>query len=641
MARRWQTRAWVVLAVWTAAGGAAWAQFEGVGDFGKLPGGGEPTVQAVPSHTHVAAGQEFMVAAVVDVPPGSKYYAPYPGTDTVNGGEVLARWGDRAIPSDRVRWPKPEPYNDVGGIVTNVYAGKVVVYVPVVVPDDAEPGPVSLRLALDGQTCTEKECHRLPDPAGPKAVAAEVQLQVADQARANPAWAEGNLAAGLAAAKTPAQWKAELEPAKPVTNAGDQAGRQAKTKAPAEFSNLSVWQWLGIALLAGLTLNIMPCVLPVIPIRIVSIVNMAKENKRRIVTLGLAFALGVLLFFVAFAAVSAVLKVSLGRVIDIGEYFGEPVFHIAMGAVMVALAANLFGAFEIVVPSKVAGLEGSTKREGHLASIGMGVMLAVLATPCSFAYLAAALTWAQTQPVWLGSLAIVLIGVGMAAPHALLVAWPDLLKKIPKPGRWMELFKKSMGFVLVLVAIWLFGSLAKDTYPFWMAAWAVVLAFGLWMAGSWVRYDAPLGRKLFVRGTAVAVVVAAGFWMLPAPPPAMIPFEDYSADRLSELQAEGKPVLVKFTASWCLKCKDVERNVFRQEDIARDLRQRKVAAVKADVSRRGSEADKFLKEEFGGQPPLTAIYPAGGGKPILLRGGFSKDDLRQALDRAGAKGPGG
>jgi thiol:disulfide interchange protein DsbD len=308
-----------------------------------------------------------------------------------------------------------------------------------------------------------------------------------------------------------------------------------------------------------------------------------------------------------------------------------------MALIVVALAANLFGAFNVTVPKKVAELEaGRQKREGHVASAGMGLMMAVLATPCSFAFLVGALAWALGQPLWLGTIGIVFLGVGMAAPHVVLAAFPGLIKKLPRPGRWMELFKQSMAFLLLPLAVFLITTMpgvGDNDYAFWVGTFCVVLAMALWVWGTWVRHDAPLRRKLIVRGIALALVVAAGVWMLAPPAPTAVEFEPFDPGRIQPARRDGRPVVVKFTASWCVECKVVDRTVYADERVAEVLTRRNALVMKADATDNGSTAHRFLKR-VGGNVPLTVVYPAGGGIGKRLPGLFSREDLVGALDSA-------
>lgn len=270
----------------------------------------------------------------------------------------------------------------------------------------------------------------------------------------------------------------------------------------------------------------------------------------------------------------------------------------------------------------------------------MGLMMAILATPCSFALLMSVLGWAAVKPIWLGTLAFLLMGAGMAAPHALLAAFPSLVAKLPRPGRWMELLKQGMGFAVLAVAAWLIGTLSESSHVMRVMGFGVLLAFALWVWGVWVRYDAPLRRKLAVRGPAVAAVVVAGVWLLPAPKPLAVEFEPFSEARIAEARADGHVVLVKFSASWCGSCMLIDRTIYNDPSVAQELLDRNIVAIKGDVSNKGAAAEGLLYDHFQSAPPLTVVYPPGEGPAIRLEGEFSHADLTAALDRAARASPG-
>jgi len=224
----------------------------------------------------------------------------------------------------------------------------------------------------------------------------------------------------------------------------------------------------------------------------------------------------------------------------------------------------------------------------------------------------------------------------MAFPHAVLAAFPDLLKWLPRPGRWMELFRHAMGFLLLLAVVWLLQTLSEQSYPFWVTAYGVVLMMCLWIWGTWVRYDAPLRRKLLVRGAAVALAVGLGIWMLSPPSPLAVTFEPFEPARITEARNEGRTVLLKFTASWCVSCRWVDWQVYNDDRVADELEARDVLVMKGDVTSSKSPASRMLDERFRGSPPLTVIFPPAGGEPIFLVGKFSRAELISALDRARA-----
>ena len=583
----------------------------------ETPGKAAVTARAVPSHASVTPGQTFHLAVDVTIADGWVYYSPDPGPNVLPGRIRVVAPG---LSVGRTLWPKDHPKRtelpDADPIVNNVYDKRVVLYVPLTVPDKPNRKTFEITAIVEGQICA-KVCVNVEGVVAGASVALGAESAVDPQWQADEAVA-GGLAAAMPAEKLPL---AREHPDSP----------QVAVYASAQ--DWTLWTGLGVALLAGLTLNIMPCVLPVIPLRILSIVQTAGQSRRRFITLGLAFAGGIVLFFAGVAAVNVVLRLVTSEGLNLSEHFQYREFRIAMALIVIAIAANLFGAFNVVVPTRLAAAGEGGKRQGHLGSVGMGVMMAVLATPCSFAFLAAALAWAHAQPLWLGTVVILSIGVGMAAPHALLCAFPKLVDKLPKPGRWMELFKQTMGFALLPVAIWLLSTLGADAYPWWVACFGVVMAFGLWVWGTWVRYDAPRPRKLIIRGAVAVLVAAAGIWMLPPPRenPDALTFEPFDAARIDEARRGGRIVVLKFDAAWCTECKVIDYKVYRTAEIAEQFARHNVLAMKGDVTNRGTPADVYLRTRYGGAPPVTVVYPAGGGRETVFVGGFEKTRLIRAL----------
>ncbi len=588
----------------------------------------------VPQLTQATAGQTFHVAVDIRLDGGWVYYGPRPGTPggvKLMPAKIEVSAGELKV--GKTLWPPAKQFEyelaGRGGESYYGYKNRLVAYVPVTVPEAAKPGDRTIIVQVDGQVCKDV-CISL---RGASEVIAQTSVTVGRTPQDNPAWsADVTISAGLAQARAQAP-------------SGPGGALRLDRLPPVPPPDYSVVVALAAALLAGLILNVMPCVLPIIPLRIYSLVNMAGESRRRFVTLGLGFAAGIVLFFAGVAAANATVKLTVGRALNWSEHWQIRGVRVGLGLLVVALATNLFGAFEITVPSKVAQMEGGRKRQGHAGAIGMGLMMAILATPCSAAFVIGILGWAQGQPLWLGTTAILLMGVGMAAPHAVLTAFPKLVDKLPKPGRWMELLKQTMGFVLLPVAVWLFSTLGAGA-P-WAIAYAVVLGFALWMWGRWVRYDAPLRQKLLVRGIAAVLAVAAGLWMLgktsESPDAAArsgaatVPAGARAAsgaidERIAAAVADGKVAVVKFTADWCLECIVVERRVYQDPEVKRVLAQADVAYFVADVTDKGTPASDLL-ERMRGAPPLTAVF-APGGEPIYLPGGIGKDDLLRAVHRA-------
>jgi len=405
------------------------------------------------------------------------------------------------------------------------------------------------------------------------------------------------------------------------------AGAPPVVKGP----SYSLWFALGLAFVAGLALNIMPCVWPVLPIIVMRIVEQARHSKGKSVVMGLAFCVGILLFFACLAGVNIVLQVFYGTVLQWGDQFRNPVFVAFMALLLIVLALFMFGLFTITVPSSIAGKSGSGK--GYTGAIGMGFLAAVLSTPCSFGILAAAFAWAQGQRLALGTLAIMVIGVGMAVPYAILTSMPGLLSRMPRAGRWMELFKQTIGFVLLVIAVKLIASLpeARRTGVMYFA---VVLGFCVWMWGAWVSYGSRAFRKWLVRTIAVMLAVGAGWVFLPAPPAELVDWHGYDGALIEKHLTEGKPVLIKFTAGWCFSCQVVEKTVYSRKDIAGLIKSRNVLAVKADTTVNDYPATLALKNIYK-EPgvPVSILLLPGGKKPLRWRGLAFADSLQEALEK--------
>ena len=501
--------------------------------------------------------------------------------------------------ADGVTWgeavfPKWKEFYD-SGLQKNVevYVGDFEVFVPV---KTGGSGTKDVTVTIAGIACTSKVC------LAPFEVTAEAEIDFSQFKN----------------------WKTvEFETVEP-------ADIKAATEDTSVEGKFGTGIMLLLAVLGGLSFNIMPCVLPVIPIIIMRLIDQSKESGSKRIGLGFAFCGGIILFFTAFAIVAAVIKMATGSVISMNDYLRQPGIAAGMFLVVLVFGLFMFDVFQIGIPASVASKSGSGS--GAIGSIGMGFFAAVLSIPCTGAILAFVLVWAQTKTAMISVLTFMLMGIGMALPYALLVLFPALLNKVPKPGTWMENFRKMMGFLLIFIAVKLMlPSLPKEQLLN-VLKYAVVLSFCVWMWGCWVGFMTPKGKKLAVRLTAAAIAVIVGFVMLPVKT-AIIDWADYDQARINLAVEEETPVLIKFTADWCTNCKVLDRNVFQDKDIADLLEDKGVFAVKGDTTTNDMPATIGLKEFFGkpGNVPITILMLPDGAKNELV-GIYKKEELIAILD---------
>jgi thiol:disulfide interchange protein len=494
-------------------------------------------------------------------------------------------------------FPRPDMYSDeFAGKKLEVFSDRFTIFLPFSIRQ-VHDTKVTVKIGIEGAACTGLQC-RMPDFGD---LSAEIVVA-------------GNAAMGEPAFVLPA-----------VT----------KTAPAGQLKSYSVWFALGLAFLAGLSLNIMPCVWPVLPLIIMRLVGQAGQSRGKSTASGLGFCLGILLFFAALAAANIILQVFYGTVLQWGDQFRNPAFVAGMAILLVVLAIFMFDVFTITVPSSIASKSGTGS--GYSGAVGMGFLAAVLSTPCSFAILAAAFAWAQTQPLLTATLAIMIIGVGMAVPYGILTSMPGLLKRIPRPGRWMELFKQGIGFALLIIAVKLVAALPQQR-RMGLLYFAVVLAFSVWMWGGWVRFDTKISRKWAIRAIAVALAITAGWAFLPEPPAELIRWQKYDADLIKAARTAERPVLIKFSADWCLSCQVVEKIVYSREDIAKLIEEKNVLAVKADTTTKDMPATDALKNIYN-EPgvPVSMLFMPGKDEPVRWRGISFADELKTLLEEIPSK----
>jgi thiol:disulfide interchange protein DsbD len=334
-----------------------------------------------------------------------------------------------------------------------------------------------------------------------------------------------------------------------------------------------------------------------------------------------------LLFFACLAGANIILRSFYDQSLSWGDHLRNPTIVTVLSLLMIVMALFMFGIFTFAIPSSIAGKSGSGK--GYAGSLGMGFLAAILSTPCSFGLLTVAFVWAQGQSLALGTLAIMVIGLGMAAPYAILTSMPGWLQRLPRGGRWMELFKQTLGFVLLIIAVKLIKAV-PDASKINLLYVAVILSFGIWVWFNWVPYGTKFSRKLLVRGITALLVISA-FWFFFKPE--LVEWQDYDANLIESAKSEQTPVLIKFTADWCTNCEVVDKFVYQRKDVAELIDKKGILAIKGDTTEAKYSATLDLKNTYN-EPgvPVTILWLPGRIEPVRLRELFFDDQLRELLE---------
>jgi thiol:disulfide interchange protein/DsbC/DsbD-like thiol-disulfide interchange protein len=386
------------------------------------------------------------------------------------------------------------------------------------------------------------------------------------------------------------------------------------------------------AILGGLILNLMPCVFPVLSIKALSVVEQAQKHPTQVRIKGLVFAAGVIASMLCLAGVMLALRTG-GEQIGWGFQLQSPLFVTLLVYLLLAVGLNLSGVFE--VGGGLAGVgDGLTRGDGYGSSFFTGVLATVVATPCSAPFMAPALGAALTLPAINALCIFAALGFGIALPYVLLSFAPWIGRALPKPGAWMDTLKQLFAFPVYGTAAWLLWVLSQQTSPFGLGAalgGLILIALAAWAYQK--SHFTSGGRRVTVLVTAVASLLIA--IVLPvkfadtanASPSAAAAaasgsdeWQPYSAARVAELQAAGKPLLVNFTASWCLTCLVNERNAFADSAVQEIFHNKKVTLMKGDWTNRDAAISQALSSFGRAGVPLYVVYngKAGSTEPVVL-----------------------
>ena len=401
------------------------------------------------------------------------------------------------------------------------------------------------------------------------------------------------------------------------------------------------------AFLGGLILNLMPCVLPVLSLKVLGLVEQAQQGRRASFMHGLFFTIGVMVSFWAIVAVMFILQAG-GAQLGWGFQLQSPTFVMILATAMFLFALSLFGLFEINFLVGTAGSLSGKKSSGLSSAFVSGITATLVATPCTAPFMGAALGYSLTQPPFQSFLVYSFVGLGMAAPYLFLSLFPQFLKFVPKPGRWMETLKQGLGFMLMATVIWLGWVLAGQsgsTALVILLGVLLLVALGAWVYGRWGGIASSTKARRFSSAIALVIILASlvygheginRFQIKPSGTTGTedgIAWEKFSRSDVDQKISEGNPVFIDFTAAWCLSCQVNEQVAFSSEEVQQKFKDLNIAPFKADWTNRDDEIAQALAEFGRNSVPLYVLYTGKNSEPILLPEILTPGIVLEALEK--------
>lgn len=621
---RGQKNLCLALLVAVLAASHAGAQLPDFGTFGKLGSGlggrqkEEVTVSA--EFTEATADRPALVFVTAKIAPGYHVYAVDQGVLPDEGGPqatkiTLAEDSPVKLAGEFRAIQAPKTHIDDlawKGLELREHEKQVTWFAPLDVPAGVNLSDVEIEGSVDGQACNPKMCVPIEIPF-------TAELGDGVPLPANVRF--GAAAAASRVAPTPA-------PTPPGANAPSQP-------PPAEGS-LGLFVLTGI--LGGLILNLMPCVLPVIGLKVLSFAKQGGQSRGRILALNVSYSAGLFTVFMVLATLAALAQLGLaGESFGWGELYTLTWFKVAMTGLVFAMALAFLGVWEVPIPGFATSGKATelTQQEGPLGAFCMGVFTTLLATPCSGPFLGPVFGFTLSQPPIVTYIVFASVGFGMALPYLLIGIFPELVSWLPKPGAWMETLKELLAFVLLATVVYLFSTISSDYH---LATLALLFSiwFGCWIVGRTPLTAEPADRvKGWIRGVVAATAVGWASYAMLTPSAAELNWQPYSPEALAAARSEGKTVLVDFTANWCLTCKTNLKVAINRQDVLKLVERNGVVAMIADWTDKSDTIKQALAELNSRSIPLMAIYPAGGDSPLVLPDLLTQGRVLEALEAAG------
>lgn len=604
----------------------------------SLLGGGKGAVDAAP----LPQDRAFAVEAIAfDGNQLLLRFTPARGYYVYRDRTSMALEGAPGIGLQKPRWPKGQAYHDehFGDVI--VYFDQAEVPVPLN-REHAKAAKATLRVTFQGcqsgGICYPPMTRRiaLSIPAGKVTTAAEAAAGA--EAPASLSTSDG---AAVAAPPDAGAATTEAPAASDTTTAAGAATAEVPRTLPPEDAlrrasrtPTSLWLALLLALGGGLILNLMPCVLPVLSLKALSLAGGDRPRAR-----ALWYTAGVLLSFLAVGGAAIALRAA-GQALGWGFQLQQPLVIGVLVYVVFAVGLSLSGVFAVGYGLAGTG-DGLTRRHGPAGDFFTGVLAVVVASPCTAPFMGAALAFAFAAPVPLALLVFLMLGVGLALPFLLIGFVPALANRLPRPGAWMETLKKALAFPMYLTAVWLLWVLGRqrgiDAVALVLVG-LVLLAVAAWWLQRLRWRAAPVQRALAVLVLASAVAPLVMAHRLPPPErAATVETRDsvaFSPERLAALRAEGKVVFVDITADWCVTCKANEKTVLDREPFRKALADADGVLMRGDWTNVDATITAYLEQHGAVGVPLYVVYPRNGGEGEVLPTVLTQSMIEDALARA-------
>jgi thiol:disulfide interchange protein len=596
----------------------------------------EMKVYMVAKEISLAQGEESFMVIQVEIPALGHIYGNPKGPGIGKPTEVSVKAPqDFSFRSARFLKPKrfyfPEEKDFTWG-----YENETRIFIPFRVEDNALTGLHSAAVLLDSILCIDSVGTGGASSCIPKVFRFDVPIRVLPKGMKGTIYPEGIINEyGMSSAPDKKEETARhaMEPA-------------VSKKGVTELANLSfspryiesgvtgILQAIIFGLIAGFLLNFMPCVLPVVSLKVMSFVQHADKKRKELLKLGIIFSLGILTSFAVLASLAAFFGYKWGGL------FQHRLFLVVMTGIVFAFALSLFGVFSINAPA-FAGRAMKEKENHYADAYVKGLLATLLATPCSGPFLGGTLAWTLSQRPAVIFVVFICIGVGMALPYVILTVNPKFLKYIPKPGEWLRTFEQIMAFMLMFTVIYLL-SVFDTAFLLPMIAFLGFMAVGFWQYGRYgAMYQSAINRA--VSFIILVIIIVSGYfisfhYLYSEKITAEISAHGFSVERLLENKSAGKTSVIEFTADWCPNCRLVEKITLHTDKVAAALRDSSIDFMKADITGRNPAAEKLMLLFQSQSIPLLAIVPPGESfnRPIILRDIYSGNDVLKAIKMAGS-----